>query len=256
MSDILKFKINSLEDFYSPVEERSVYFGSNADAPIYTPEYKSLVNPDTGNLICVQSDTYRLVRNKDLIERLLDTIEKTNVPYTIDNSHSFCSPRRMKLALTFPDLEFEDDESKSKVQLHIHNSYDSSEGIRIIWGAIRMICTNGMVLGHGIEKLYRKHTQGFNFDYVKNQMDMIYSKLPEIADRIKLLEQMAMPEHVFKSIEKGLGQTITKSCGVENLIDKASMWQVYNILSYYISHNISLQMRSSYQMRMSKIFNF
>jgi len=69
------------------------------------------------------------------------------------------------LHVKFPELFIKDDSDDGMaLSLYIHISYDMSEGIKIYWGAIRAICTNGVVFGEVLAKFYGKHTKGFNLN--------------------------------------------------------------------------------------------
>lgn len=254
--DLMKGAITSLEDYYFPVEVRpEILYEGNSDYN-RAAKYRAIVRQDTDSLISIQPKSYRLVKNEDLIKSLLATLDRTDMRYELDKNHCFVSDERMRLALTFPELQFEDDESKSNIQLYIHNSYNASEGVRIIWGAIRSICTNGMVIGYGIDKIYKRHTQGFNPLIIKQQMDEIYNKIPDINERVKILESMEVDGTLCKGIEEGLGKTIAKECSVEQAEGMMSIWQLYNVLTYYVSHKIQLQYRARYQQQISNIFKF
>lgn len=107
------------------------------------PGYKAIVRPgaDKDTVISLVKDSYRLVPNRELIEPFLEQINKLNVNWRIDTSHSFAQINRMRLQVTFPDLYLHDGESDIPLSLFLHNSYDMSESVRLFFGAIRAICS-------------------------------------------------------------------------------------------------------------------
>lgn len=88
-----------------------------------------------------------MVRNEDLIKELLDQLLGLSTSFKVDPSHSFVQNERMRVQITIPELRKQDSESDIALSLFLHNSYDQSEGVRMYFGAIRSICSNGMVFG-------------------------------------------------------------------------------------------------------------
>src|SRR5690606_21574907 len=119
-----------------------------------------IVRPDTDQLISIMQDSYQLIPNRDVIMPLLEQLHQLDTRWYVDNSHSFLESNRMRLQVTFPDLTLNDGRSDIALSLFVHNSYDGSEGVRMFWGAIRGICSNGMVFGQVLAKFYGKHTKG------------------------------------------------------------------------------------------------
>ena len=70
----------------------------------------------------------------------------------------------MRLQVTFPELTLNDGKSDIALSMFIHNPYDGSEGVRVFYGGIRAICTNGFVFGEVLSKFYSKHTKGINLE--------------------------------------------------------------------------------------------
>jgi hypothetical protein len=165
----------------------------------------------------------------------------------------------MRLQITFPDLTFNDkgtstDEgSDNKLSLYLHNSYDGSEGVRMFWGAIRSICTNGMVFGSLLDKFYGRHTKNIQLGNIRGKIMKTYDKIPEIQSRIKVLEELdSREEKLLKGIKTEMGKTVSDMVG--NSPDM-SQWALYNVLTQYISHKVDVQRRSVYQQKVSKLFN-
>jgi len=155
-----------LSQFMFPVEERAVYVQDNPHPNIdVTDNYKAIVRQDRGKLISIMKNTYQLVPNREVILPLLQELHKLDNKWVIDSSHSFVDDSRMRLQVTFPELTLNVGTSDISLSLFLHNSYDGSEGVRLFWGAIREICTNGMVFGTLLSKYYRRHTAGLQASF-------------------------------------------------------------------------------------------
>jgi len=144
-----------LEPFCFPVTERPV-FVENASGMLIDPEnpdsyltngHKAIVREDTNEIISVVKSSYEVVRNPDLIDSALRQLAVSGTSFRIDPSHSFVDNYRMRMLITFPELKMRDRESDIALSVFIHNSYDCSESVRFFFGAIRAICSNGMVFG-------------------------------------------------------------------------------------------------------------
>jgi Domain of unknown function (DUF932) len=246
-------QIKRLDGYIFPVMERKVFFeDEKSGKPVKTAEYKAIVRPDQNKLVSIMQDSYKLVSNHDVIMPLLEQLNNLDTNWFFDNSHSFVNSKRMRLQVTFPDLTLNDGRSDIALSLFLHNSYDGSEGIRIFWGAIRGICSNGMVFGEVLAKFYSKHTKNINISNLKEQLEETYEKIPVIKQRIEILQSMKVSKGIAEEVEHRMGKTIYKY--VEEQTHPANQWILYNILTYYVSHLIDKRMRAYYQMKISGLF--
>jgi hypothetical protein len=172
-------------------------------------------------------------------------------PFRIDPSHSFCENNRMRLQITFPDLALKDSDSDIPLSLFLHNSYDMSEGVRVFFGAIRAICSNGMVFGNVLARFYGRHTQGFKIENITTKFREAYQYLPEIQDRINELEMTPAEPELYTKVENEISKRIAKEVQTDGQI---STWQLMNRITYIISHSIALRYRARYQQNVSRVF--
>ena len=214
-------------------------------------DYKAIVDENKNEVISIVKKTYQVVENKDLIENLLSELSHLDTPYNIDPSHSFCDNKRMRLQVTFPELTMWDSDSEIALSLYLHNSYDMSEGVRMLWGAIRGICTNGMVFGTLLGKYYSKHTKGFNIGNLKDSLTATYDQIPSIQARINELESTPVTQELMNRVEKGVGKKLSKRVFDQNPL---TQWEMYNGLTNYISHVIEQRFRGRYQQSVSRVF--
>jgi hypothetical protein len=205
-----------------------------------------------GKLISIQNDTYQIVSNAEIIKPLMEQLHELDSKWIIDPSHSFVKDQNMRLQITFPDLTFNDGRSDIALSLFVHNSYDSSEGVRMFFGAIRGICSNGMVFGKILAKYYHKHTKGIPLNNLKAQIEATYEQIPIISERIQILQNLNVNKSLNESVEKYLGKRVSKYVKEQKKAENA--WILYNYLTYYISHEIDQRLRAAYQMRVSRMF--
>jgi len=262
----------NLNDFCFPVEERAVAFTSHSkffdwktssynliptDKP--TDRYKAIVRSDDNSLISIVNKNYKLVPNKELIDQLMEQLERTDQKYEIDNHHSFVRNNRMRLHIIFPELKIKDDSDDGMaLSLYLHNSYDLSEGIRMYWGAIRSICTNGMVFGEVLAKFYGKHTRGFQITNLKNSLESTYQMIPNIQQRIDILDSNAVSQQFEEELREHMGNRLIKHMLIENGTDtfqRLTQLQLFHLITNYISHRVKHEYQARYQLAASKLFN-
>lgn len=245
--------VNKLYPFLFPVEKRQVYYEGEDGFPVLSSEYQSIIKAEDNSLISVMSDSYRLVRNEEVIIPIMEQLHNLDSKWYIDDSHSFVTDSRMRLQVTFPDLTFHDGRSDIALSVFLHNSYNGSEGVRLFWGAIRGICSNGMVFGKVLAKFYARHTSGITIENLKEQVELTYEQIPVIQNRIQILQNIEVTKTLTESVDKKLGKTISKF--IEEQPRSDNQWILYNYLTYYISHLIDKRLRGGYQMQVSRMFN-
>lgn len=247
-----------LSPFLFPVMEREVFHGdvTNNKSPILTKNYKSIVRKDTGELISIMNDTYKIVPNSEIIKPLMNELNLLDTSWFIDSSHSFVENNRMRLQVTFPELVFHDGRSDVSLSLFLHNSYDGSEGVRMFWGAIRAICKNGMIFGEVLSKFYGKHTMGLNISNLHEQVEASYEKIPVIKHRIDQLLNEKVTDALRQQVENRLGKKVMKYIEQQEEEHQRAknLWVMYNLITYYVSHMVEQRLRAGYQIELSRLF--
>jgi len=247
MSDLLSY-------IDRPVSEKPVFFTTDGIDRLECEKHKAiLVGSD---LVAVQKNSYKLISNKEVIMPVMDELSKLNAEWKIDKKHSFMSPTKMRVNIQFPGMSFEDSESKSDVCLTVTNSYDGSNKVQFIWGALRLICTNGMTMfTQRGEAISAKHTSNFDISNLQQDLDKVYHNIPLIQERINLLSrnEFKMTDEISDKIEKDFGKRAIGFINQEKP-DISTYWAVYNALTFYVSHYINIKARLSYQMKIAEMF--
>ena len=110
----------NLSEFMFPIVERpvAVYNGqtdfTDWDNPeTYLPnDYKCVVREDTNEAISIVRNSYKIVPNEELINKLMHELLTLDTPFKVDPSHSFVDNNRMRLQVTFPEITINDSESE------------------------------------------------------------------------------------------------------------------------------------------------
>lgn len=246
------------ESFFINVDEHELAL---AESPFLDPNriegYKALVvanGEHQGEVVSIVNDTYKVVQNKELIMPFLDDIDSLGAKWKIDPSHSFIQPNRMRMQITFPEIYISDEESGIPLSLYLHNSYDMSEGVRVFWGGIRAVCTNGMIFGKVLGSFYGRHTKGFTFENVDQQFHQVTAKVNDIQKQIDHLRNTALDQALMDAVQEELGKRRLKSIIKTDKVPQKSQWDLLNDITYYISHDIEKPKRADFQMKVSKVF--
>jgi hypothetical protein len=261
----------NLKDYYFPVSESKKIIIPKSNDLIdpenylemaYTLEgYKAILREDTGDVISIKSSDYELVSNQDVIETALEEIDKTGLKYHFNEVYSFCDSNKMKLAVEFPDIQFDEtdksDDKKTNFCVFVHNSYDGSSAINVMFGGIRIICINGQIFKRVLESINVRH-QGFIFlSRLQDKINEAIERIPEIQSRITEMESEQVQDvKLYEKIEKEIGKKAAESVApTKEQILGMQMWAVYNLLTRYAGHHISKRQATQKQIAISKMFN-
>jgi len=251
-----------LKDFCFPVAERRVavddftseFVDWGNENTYLKNDYKSIVRDDTNEVISIVKDSYRIIRNETLINELLQFLAVSGEEFCIDDSHSFVQSNRMRLQVVFPNLTLQDSESDINLSLSLENSYDMSVGVRFYFGAIRAICTNGMIFGDILGRYYSKHTSGFSLEDFSEKLDEAKEHFPAIQQRISMLENMPANDQLVEGVSNKISKRLADQITEEMDINRMSQWQLLNRVTNYISHDVDKPHRARHQRSVSQIF--
>ena len=245
-------------DFMFPVEERTVTLGELPAQQILgrptdsDPGHKVILRPDTGEVIAVVRNTYRLILNEELIALFYEELRDRRIQAFIDESHSFVNNRHMRLQITFPGINFQDGDSEVDLVMFVSNSYDGSESVRFVPGAIRYICVNGMVLTESLTGFSFRHQNGVNIERkVSQAISTVIDEWPIVEDKVRLLAMTPFNVDIYERVDRIMG----KDWGTYLRSKKPdTMWGAYNELTGYISGQLLKEDRARHQQGASRVF--
>ncbi|MEX2437983.1 MAG: DUF932 domain-containing protein [Candidatus Babeliales bacterium] len=217
-------------------------------------EYKSIVRADTGEVVSIVKKSYQIVRNADLIDNMLRQLATCGASFKIDSSHSFVDNNRMRLQVTFPELKLRDRESDIALSIFLHNSYNMEESVRFFFGAIRAVCSNGMVFGEVLSRYQSRHTTGFSLNNLREKLDEAGNHMGIIQERINRLENLPVTEVLVEQISDNVSKRLAEKVIKEEEVGRMTQWTLYNRLTNHVSHEMEPRMQARYQQAISKTF--
>lgn len=242
--------------------------------------FQGVYDKQLKQVVSVVSDSYNLLPNKDVVDPVLDFLEKQKVKYTFDR-FSYVTPQRMRLHFTFPDLKIKDDTKEGILaSIFLHNSYNSTEAYKMIAGGVRQVCSNGMVIGTVVSKLRVIHQsneiQTIALANLESVFNGFYNNTKLVETRIQeLIKQKTTVKtlmEISKKVEVRIFSDVCRQLGLMTEEDKngaassiladlnpnqvlaQNMWLVYNMFTQYISHQTLQRYRLEYLSVVSKFF--
>ena len=247
-----------LDEYIFPVEQRSVDLSEVLDqhdigqSPGSEPGYKVILRADTGEIISVVRNSYHLITNEELISQFFSELRKRDIPAFADYSHSYVNNRQMRFQITLPDINFEDGESEISLAVFLHNSYDATVPVRIVFGAIRLVCANGMVITESKTGFTLRHVARVKLDsIVARSVSAMINEWSLVEDRVRTLAAAPFDADVYDRIDKLMG----KSWGKYLRSQQAdTMWDAYNSITRHISGEMLNEERARHQQNVGRVF--
>ncbi len=246
--------------YYGSGEKKYAAAGRKAVISVSDPTVWHTVNA---------SEDYKLVQHSELAEAFEEAISRvpefgkpavvTRLPY---------NGGRMVREYFFPDIEVEI-EGKDFVcpRVSLTNGHDKWVAVGMIFGAFRLVCSNGLTVGKQFAKSAHKHVQTLNIGDMAGDLQVCLNVFSQQTELYKQwVSQLLNEEQAKKRVMAVLGtrgqEAVMEELEVQQKRLRAqkkkallTTWFVYNVLTQYISHNIkSTQRRLVYEERLQSQF--
>ena len=243
-----------LNKYLFPVREDRIFY-PNTGGLKTTDEFKSIVRGDTGEIISVMRDTYKLIPNSVIIESLMEQLDGIDCRYVIDKQHSYIDNSKMRLSLILPELKFTDPDSPIFLSVMVGNSYDGSESYSRKFFLNRQICSNGMLAKTFLDETSRKHTSSFETDELKANLEKSVKKFPFIQYRIEEMLNTKVTKRFREQVDNRLGKTVSDYLDSVEKRGEDNLYDVYHHLTYWASHICNTKHQMNYHNEISRLFN-
>ena len=223
---------------------------------VIIPNHKAIVREDTGNILSVMGKDYALVRHSDVI----DQFEKA-LPSEIQNRQVTLCKGGAVLFAKYQTPKIENVEVQKgdivKFGVEVFNSYDGSLPVGFVFTALRLVCTNGMVIPKSIARISVKHRGN---PELRNIKESFMKRLPlylKMAQNWKNWTQvMPEPVNVSNFFGEAFGKRYEKTfTDLYNSNQDKTLWGIYNILTAYCTHDIKVRKNNTENKRLAQ-WNF
>ena len=227
--------------------------------------YKAIVDSDTGKVFSIVSKDYQIITHEQAIEQIESGIAQNDNLGRYDTQIDFYNGGgRMRCTFTFPEISAEIEKGDYiNPQLHMSNSYDVTWPFAVTLGALRVLCSNGLVIGEEIFNIRKRHVYELDELHIRKSIAIATKKFKKQAEQ--WVELADIPLHsttygkVMESMKFGKGateeiqQSVDQDASGYNNEDfpVISLWAFYNVLTWYITHRaVSLNHRVEMENRL------
>ena len=228
-----------------PVAQTPIYLTTDSESEGHRVKeiegHRAIVRPDTGAVLGLVSDQYKLVTHKQSLAPHLEKLGKEG--WTIGN------------------VRLERNGARSYVELHnkletravrvgdvvgtrllLSNSYDGSTGVVSSGGYLVLWCLNGATTTQGGLTSSLRHS-GDVFQNIDTQANRLWNNFDQAINLYRGLAETGVSPEIAKAI-------IQEVCGIRKLDvvtnywrrghagdDKKSAWNLYNSITWYLTHD-------------------
>lgn len=234
--------MNNNYDF--PVELQQIYLPENK----LIANKKAVVRTDTGDTLGIVSDDYGLVKHSTII----DSFRKAGSKYGVTEKISLAkNGAQLFYQMTFPKIQLEVQKGDLiNMMMIAKNSYNGMNSLQVIFGAFRLVCENGLILGTQFLGFNYRHvgTVGGILDAeLTGQYKVAYAQYIKLfGERAPLIQKMVKQpvtgDKLFDPKETNIPKYLLVEA--ENKFkseNNMSVWNYYNSLTYAISHKMKTE---------------
>lgn len=234
---------------------------------VHADGYKAIIDPATNNLYGILSTKYKIMQHTDVLSKIEDCIYKHPEYGTpVRNITTIQNGAKLRATYRFPEVDVTIKSGDIvHPQIEIRNGYDGMWSFGCLFGAFRLVCSNGLVIGEKVLQFKRKH---YNPAQQFLMTDMLTDSLENFSEQTEIwkgwLEKIMTPEEVQNDLNaldlrekemESLSEEVEISSGVTIATQAITQWIFYNILMQYITHRIeSVNRQVELQARLRKVF--
>lgn len=188
----------SLLDVTFPVEQKELFYYDKNTLAIPSGT-KALLRADNQEVLYVGSQ-YSPVLNSEILDSL-EVLEESG--WQAHEVRAFNS-RVFSFAYVHPDIRFTVSGLSTTAKIVVFNSYDGSHALKVFIGGIIGVCSNGLVIGKGIE-YKRKHTGNildFREILIETTQKRIHQVTKEAESKVWETEDVDKLEKIWKTLTK------------------------------------------------------
>lgn len=222
-----------------PVELQSIFLTGEKEIP----KRKAIVRTDTNQTLGIASSSYALLPHANVVNGFREALTgykiTEQIQVTKNGAHLY-----YRVGLPEVVVKVSEEDSVS-LMLFVKNSYDGSHSLQILFGAFRLVCSNGMVIGRKFVEFNHKHV-GENMtvkvgalqSQIARYIDLFFETTPvmkKMVDTTAVIEK----EVSFSGKVIGIPQYLLDEAHREyDRASDSSVWGYYNSITYAITHKM------------------
>ena len=243
----------TLNDTLFKVKEYPANYAFNKEAGISDVKertgYKFIVREDTNEVLSCMTNKYQLLSNEKLYNISHEVLKNTGGK--LSESTIFGNGARTQWKWRFPDIKVAlTKKDMVNPEIIIKNSYDGSLEATAIAGAFRLICSNGMTIGHVIGKHGIRHNIWNDIGNFNDIVQAMVDKTEQVFkdDFPELLDTKLNKKHILDIIEMFPMQTMDNI--VEYLLkdNPKTYWDLLNAATWITSHQMDRKKEATHKL--------
>lgn len=209
---------------------------------IKVPKKFAVVRTDTDRPLGVVSDKYDLLPHKTVVDGFRKAVEDQEVSEKISLTKFGA---RLMMDMTFPDVRVKVAKG-DEVAMHliVKNSYDGSNALRVVLGAYRLVCSNGLVIFQRFMQFSHKHVgtqMEVRVEELKNTVGMLtdaFHKTGPVMQEMAATRLQMEPRQFFNAKRIRLPEYLAEIARQEFEKKGISVWDAYNAMTFAITHRM------------------
>jgi len=253
MSTLVAKLQDQYEDQYqrsiTPVELRQLD-SVESTFTLNKPSY-AVLDTENNKAIHLHGANYQLIPYEKILVGLSDALDKYNIDINDASLNFKVSPdlNYMRLRIMFGDTgDFGtysmnyDNNDKLKLGIEVISSYDASIVYQLRAMFLRLICANGMKSFESINSSIKKHVRKFNLNDSFDKLKHLNQTFDNLKNTVEVYQNVELGR---TDVEKLFRKFANNSDGKYHLLNelletennKSTLYDVYNTLTNYSSHN-------------------
>ena len=169
-----------MQDTFFPVVEDTIYKRNGNESG-----YKFIIREDTDEILSCVTDSYRLIKNEDVVSKILKIFKKKKIKTDFVGNRQFSNGAKTTYTWNLTNQKVETQEGEEHYpQIILVNSYNATTQLSFLAGVFRLVCSNGLVVGHTVGNKTNRHSI-YNTDLEKiddyidktiNSIDKVFTK--------------------------------------------------------------------------------
>jgi uncharacterized protein DUF932 len=219
--------------------------GADGEATVEIPNRKALIRSDTHQVLNVVSDRYKLIPHATLFSPVADALDALSLSVEREVVETGMDGAYARMMWVFGDLEMEVRKGDPiRLALIARNSYNYEAKFDLSVGAFRLVCENGLMVpvGGAAYGMKRKHVGAFSVEAAIGEVQTYMSQTPDMIAAWKRWVKVDCSSEMLEAVLKN--QTLIGKKASEQVLEyygtqKQTVWDAYNALTWYATHNVN-----------------
>jgi len=212
------------------------------------PDRKAIINADTDEVIGIVGKRYVPATNIAIISHLDRILSESKIPWEFEKGHIIRGGSKTIIELAFPTIGAkvsQDDELQ--LRGYLINSFDGYSSAILKIGFLRLICTNGMMVGTSEIFITSRHMSNVTQNLVAEFKAYIKQKIKEVRSLTKKLQNLTYKDkrqmldiiEASAWIPQKYHEALWEEC---EKLKALNAWALYNVFTYVITHIMQVNM--------------